>query len=133
VTLQLRGLWEPVRPYAEFAMEIAAFNDIRVTITSVRRTWAEQTALRARYESCVARGTFGEPGECAYPANRPGDSAHQFGLAFDSWVPEEEWPLWNAIRAYAGFALDASDRVHAEVPHWRNYKPYLESIGITGR
>ena len=58
---------------------------------------------------------------CKYPANQPGDSAHNYGLAWDSYVPEEEMPLWVRIREYCGFAVPVNDEVHAELPDWREY------------
>lgn len=66
-----------------------------------------------------------------YPVNRPGDSAHEYGLAIDSWVPEKtftiqghrwnSWALWTAIREAVGFRVPSNDRVHSEVPNWRQY------------
>jgi hypothetical protein len=55
-----------------------------------------------------------------YPVNRPGDSAHNYGLAIDAWVPDNLWPLWHAILAYVGFRVPSNDRVHAEWPNWRD-------------
>lgn len=123
--LQLRGLDPEVRARAELCMQWAQAYKIPVTITSTSRTWAEQTKLRAQYESCLASGQTVSPGNpnpaCRYPANRPGDSAHNFGLAWDSWVPEPYWPAWTELREYAGFHVPPHDRVHAEVPSWRNF------------
>jgi hypothetical protein len=106
-------------------MQLAQQYRVPVTVTSVRRTIEQQAKLRANYELCLARDVFPSeksftPGmSCRYPANRPGDSAHNYGLAWDSWVPDGYWELWNAIREYCGFRLDPNDRIHAEVPGWR--------------
>lgn len=125
MTLQLRGLEPEVRERAELAIAWANYFRIPVTITSTTRTWASQTQLRAQYEGCLARGEKVQPGNpnpaCRYPANRPGDSAHNFGLAWDSWVPEGYWDAWIYLRRWAGFHVPDTDRVHAEVPEWRNF------------
>jgi hypothetical protein len=133
MTMQLAGLHPEVRPYAEFAMAVARHFKINPTITSVKRSWANQERLRATYERCLAAGTFGQPGECRWPANRPGDSSHQWGLSFDSWVPDEQMPAWVAIRRWVGFTVPDKDVIHAEVPNWRQYRPMLEAQGLTGR
>lgn len=137
MTIQLAGLVEEVRERAELCMEVARLYKIPVTITSVTRSWAEQTKLRQRYEQCVAAGEPISPANpnpaCRYPANQPGDSAHNFGLAWDSWVPEGEWQpgwsywaAWTVIRKWAGFIVPDKDRVHAEVPNWRTVAPNLK-------
>lgn len=118
--ISLRGLDPRIRAAAEYAIQVAEFNGIPVTVTSARRSSSEQSRLRAQYEGCLARGERVYPGNpdarCHYPANRPGLSAHEYGLAFDSVVPEEDWPVWNDIRRWVGFGLDPNDRVHAELP-----------------
>jgi hypothetical protein len=124
--MQLRGLDAGLRANAEVAMQLARQFNVPVTVTSVRRTIEQQAKLRANYELCQHRGLFPSatslmPGmTCRYPANRPGDSAHNFGLAWDSWVPDGYWNLWNRIREYCGFRLDPNDQVHAELPNWRD-------------
>jgi len=117
----LRGLHEQLRPYAEWALELAELYGLEPTITSVYRSWEDQQRLRTRYERCVATGQFGRTPECRYPANRPGDSAHQYGLAWDSWVPPQDMPLWVAIRRAVGWEVPAHDQIHAQLPNWRSY------------
>lgn len=120
MAISLRGLDPATRAAAEYALEVARAYKIPVTVTSGYRSIAEQTALRNRYEGCLKRGERVYPGnpnpDCRYPANRPGASTHNYGYSFDSWVPEEYWPVWNYIRAAVGFRLDSNDRVHAEHP-----------------
>jgi hypothetical protein len=116
------GLLEP----AQAALQLARDYGLRPEVTSVYRTLPEQMVLRRRYESCVARGEFTKPtaqrsAACRYPANQPGDSAHNWGLAWDSWVPAEQMPLWTAIREYLGWRVPGNDLVHAELPEWRAY------------
>lgn len=75
--------------------------------TSTGRSIAEQEALYAQRDT--------NP----YPVNRPGDSAHQYGLAVDSDVPDAQQPIWRAVREYFGFRVPSNDEVHGEVPGWR--------------
>lgn len=109
--LKLSGLHPEVRRAAEWALGWADYYNVPVTVTSGFRSWAEQKRLRERYES----------GRSRWPANRPGDSAHNYGLAFDSvtepWA--QEW--WTQVRELAGFRVLANDTPHAEVPNWRSY------------
>jgi hypothetical protein len=137
MTMQLAGLQAEVRVRAQLALDWAAYLKIPVTITSVTRTWAEQTKLRARYEACLASGEKITPSNpnagCRYPANQPGDSAHNFGLAWDSWVPDGQWQpgwsywdAWKYLRRWAGFTVPDSDRVHAEVAAWREHAKQIK-------
>ena len=109
--MRLRGLHPDVRAAADWAIRYAEDQGVPVTVTSGYRTWEEQAKLRARWEA----------GNAPYPANRPGDSAHNWGLAFDSWVPEPYWPFWDAVKVYVGFqTMPVTDRVHAQYPNWRS-------------
>lgn len=117
MSIQLRGLHSALRPAAEWALAYAAQYGIRPQVTSVYRSWHEQLQLRQRYERGGSR----------YPAARPGESAHNHGLAWDSVLPPEwrdhpeaeRW--WEAVREYAGFNVPANDTIHAELPEWRRY------------
>ena len=109
--MKLRGLHPVVREGAQYAIDWAEYYGIPVTVTSGYRSWEEQSRLRARWER----------GENPYPVNRPGDSSHNWGLGFDSWVREEHWPAWHYIRKAVGFQIYPDrDRVHAEYPGWRS-------------
>jgi len=101
-----------VRPAAEYAVALAEYYGINPQVTSVYRSWEEQTRLRQRWEAGLSR----------WPANVPGDSAHNFGWAFDSVVPAAQQDLWNRIRAYVGFEVLPNDIIHAQVPNWRQYR-----------
>lgn len=119
---RLSGLHPDVRAAAQWALDVADYYGVSVTVTSGHRTWEEQTRLRARYEKCLREGRFPDT-DCPYPANRPGDSAHNWGLAFDSVIPDDnpswaqDW--WDWLRNQIGFRVPANDRIHAEVPGWR--------------
>ena len=110
--IALRGIDRRLRPYAEYAFQIAHHNGLKPVVTSVYRGWAEQQRLRTRWEAGLSR----------WPANQPGDSAHNFGWAFDSWVPDEQFPIWDAIRRYVGWRVPDNDYIHAELPDWRQYR-----------
>ena len=113
MTIGLRGMHSQLRPAAEYAMTIARHNGLNPIVTSVYRGWAEQQRLRSRWER----------GESKWPANRPGDSAHNYGFAFDSWVPDAQMPMWDAIRKYVGWEVPQNDIIHAGLPNWRQYRP----------
>jgi len=107
----LRGLEPDVRSAAECAFMLAREYGLTTpVVTSVVRGWAEQLRLRERWEA----------GESDFPANKPGDSAHQFGLAFDSWVPDAEMGLWKRIRECVGLVVPEGDLIHAERRDWRS-------------
>lgn len=125
MSVLLVGLEPEVRAAAETALAWASYYRLTVTVTSGRRSLSQQGALRQKYEACLARGERVWPGnpnpDCRYPANRPSDSAHNHGLAFDSVVPAHQQWAWDYLRRYAGFHVPESDPPHAEVPGWRNF------------
>lgn len=110
--IHLRGLDSRVRPYAEWAMAIANYYNVDPTITSTYRTWENQQNLYDRYLR----------GESSFPANRPGDSAHNYGWAFDSVVPRSQQDFWTEVRQYVGFEVLPNDIIHAQVPNWRRMR-----------
>jgi len=119
--IALRGLNESVRPYAEWAHQIADYYGIPTTVHSAFRSWASQARLRRNYEGCVRRGEFPSPPNCLFPANLPGDSSHQYGLSWDSTSNPANAENWRYIREYVGFHVPGHDAPHAEVPGWRQY------------
>ena len=96
-----------------------------MTVTSVLRDSTKQAELRRQYESCLARGETVWPGNpdprCRYPANQVGDSAHEYGLAWDSTCDPARLPDWIGIRRAVGWQVPDNDPIHAELPGWRNY------------
>jgi D-alanyl-D-alanine carboxypeptidase len=116
MSIHLRGLHPSVRERAELALSWAHRYGLSVTITSGYRSWAEQDRLHREY---LAKRAAGKE---TWPANPPGHSSHNYGLAWDSWVPTEaEWWTWTYLRQMAGFRVPEHDRPHAEVPNWRAY------------
>jgi len=132
MSLALRGLHPAVRGRAEIALSWAHFFRIPVQVTSGFRSWEDQAKLRARFEGCVVAGRFPSPGECQFPANRPGDSAHNFGFAWDSTVPRIYQPAWNFIREIVGFNVPSNDLIHAEVHDWRRFVTRVKPGPIEG-
>ena len=118
---KLAGLHPQVREAAAWTLDVADYYGVPVTVVSGYRSRTEQLRLRRNYEQCLASGRFGKTPDCKYPANRPGFSAHEYGLAFDSTVAPELWDWWKYVREYAGFHVLPNDLPHAEVPSWRDY------------
>jgi len=60
-------------PWAKWILEVGRRVDGRLVVTSARRSSAKQAKLRQRWERGLSK----------IPANRPGTSLHEYGLAFD--------------------------------------------------
>lgn len=119
--LKLVGLDPSIRPAAEWTLAVADYYGVPVDVISGFRSIEAQRVLRQKYESCVAAGRFPSAPDCKYGANRPGESAHNFGLAFDSVVPDRLMPWWAMVRRHAGFHVIDADPPHAEYPGWRGF------------
>ena len=119
--IALRGLHNALRPWAQYAIDLARWYGIPVTVTSVNRTWSQQAALYARYRAALDSGSF-PSASVRYPANPPGQSAHQYGMAWDSVVSPRDQPDWNSIRAEIGWLVPSNDSIHAELSGWQNYR-----------
>jgi hypothetical protein len=120
--IALRGLHPEVRAAAEWALSWATYYGVPVTVTSTVRSWEEQARLRARWEAA------GRPSSCVStptgtvcPANLPGDSSHAHGLSWDSVTEPWAQDWWDHVRTLAGFFVPSHDRIHAEVPSWRQF------------
>ena len=109
--MSLAGLVSWARPAARWALDVARYYGVPVTVTSVKRSRRKQAELRRAWEE----------GRSPWPANRPGESAHEFGMAWDSTVPDRYMAWWVHVRQLAGFRVPAGDVIHAEVPDWRRY------------
>lgn len=125
MAIDFRGIHAALRPYAEYALAMARANGISPVVTSVYRSIEEQRKLRANWEACVTAGLYPSsislsPGyTCRFAANRPGESSHNFGMSFDSWVPPEQMAAWTLIREWIGWRVPPDDPIHAEYPDWR--------------
>jgi len=60
-------------PWAKWLHDLGKSYDGRLVVTSARRSSAKQAELRSLWERGISK----------IPANRPGTSLHEFGLAFD--------------------------------------------------
>lgn len=119
--LKLLGLHPEVKSRAQWALGWADHFNVPVTVTSGLRTHEEQAKLRRNFENCVARGEFGKTARCMFPANKPGDSSHNWGLAWDSTTSPQFQEWWDHVRTLAGFEVLPNDRIHAQVPRWRDF------------
>jgi len=121
---RLHGLHPVVRQMADAAVNWARQNGVNVAVTSGLRSHMQQAQLYARYQECLRRGSVHPSNPdpaCRYPANPPGRSAHNFGLAFDSVCPSRYQSWWNEVRRAVGFHVPNSDQIHAEYPDWSKY------------
>lgn len=100
-----------IRPAAASAISFARSQGVSIVVTSVKRSTAEQRKLYADYLA----------GRSRFPAAPPGRSAHEFGLAWDSYVEPSLVDWWVAVRQAFGWHVPANDWVHAEVPNWSQY------------
>jgi len=121
--LKLSGLHPEVKAAAEWALGWADFYGVPVTVTSGLRSWQEQAVLRRNFENCLARGEFGKTDRCRFPANKPGDSSHNWGLSWDSETDPRFQDWWTMVRRLAGFEVLPNDVIHAQVPQWRDFVP----------
>lgn len=110
-----------MREAAEWCLDVADHYGVSVTVVSGKRSRAEQTRLWTNFQQCLRSGRFGRTKDCQYPANPPGESAHEFGLAWDSSVSPELVSWWTLVRRTAGFTVLENDLPHAEAPNWRAY------------
>ena len=87
----LRTLDARLSPWAKELFRIGKYYDGRLVVTSARRSRAKQAALRSAWER----------GESKIPANRPGTSLHEYGLAFDMARLGKD-PLADPLLAWLG-------------------------------
>lgn len=91
------------RPYAEALVSIARQYRLNPRVTSTYRSIAEQTALYREYLA----------GRHPYPVAPPGQSMHNYGLAFDMVSEDNAWlgAVWNVW----GGKWSVSDDIHFSV------------------
>lgn len=69
----LNTLHPSLVPWAKWILEVGRQVDGRLVVTSARRSSAKQAELRYRWLQGLSK----------IPANRPGTSLHEYGVAFD--------------------------------------------------
>jgi len=85
------GLQPWLRPYAIWFYQVAEMNGLQPRITSVYRSYAKQQMLRDRWERGLS-DLYAAP---------PGQSKHQYGLAFDM-VSRDNTALGNLWKQMGG-------------------------------
>jgi hypothetical protein len=108
VSAALEGLIPELQEYARALDQEVHAAGLRGSFTSTRRSHAEQKRLFDRYMR----------GEAQYPALPPGQSAHEYGYAFDYLVSPYEYQadvgaLWQS---WGGIWGGRKDEVHFEYP-----------------
>lgn len=119
--MRLAGLHPTVREHASWALQVAEYYGVPVTVTSGARSWESQNRLYRNWLQCKASGNVGKTPDCMYPANPPGQSSHEYGLSWDSTTDPTYQDWWDYVRRFAGFEVLSNDRIHAQVPNWRMY------------
>lgn len=122
--IALRGLHPQLRPFAEAPIKWAQQQGVEIQVTSVHRNCEQQRALYDNFRRCQV-GLPSNPGmSCAWPANPPGSSAHQYGLAWDSvatWHGQDVMEWWRLVREAYGWRVPPKDLPHAELAGWDRY------------
>lgn len=98
------GLVYWLRPYAQYLYRVALYNQLHPRVTSVYRSNQTQAILYARYRQGLTN----------LPAAPPGESKHQYGLAFDMVTDDNAsvGALWQAMGGRWG---GSTDPVHFEI------------------
>lgn len=92
----------------DYMTAVARYNGHGFTVTSTRRSQADQARLYRAYRA----------GRSRYPAAPPGTSAHELGLAFDAVVtPSQYQPAYGALWERIGGEWGGrySDPVHFQL------------------
>lgn len=109
---KLWGLIPALRERLEWGLSYADAYGIGTTLTSGKRSRTEQARLHARF--IAGKGP---------PANRPGTSAHEVGMAADI-TPDRnsDYVHLHAVWRYLGLAVPyPREPWHVEVPNWKRY------------
>lgn len=117
------------RPKADAFLKAAAAAGLDVLVYCTVRTMQEQADLYAQGRT--------KPGRIVTNA-RPGESAHNFGFAFDGaplvggkidWDPENPvWSIYGKVATdigleWAGNWVHFKEYPHIQLPNWEQYKP----------
>lgn len=104
----MRGLDKRFKPWAQYLLDTARYNNIRVRITSGYRSVAEQRRLYERYIA----------GRQPYPVAPPGRSYHNYGLAVDIVAdspPGAQEALGRLWESWGGLWGGSRDPVHFSI------------------
>lgn len=103
------GLNPAFRPWAEYLVRVAQYNNLGPVVTSAYRSYQTQAMLYRRYLA----------GQMPYTVAPPGRSKHQLGLAVDVDLPQNRASLpalgawWRSVGGEWG---GQSDPVHFASP-----------------
>lgn len=97
--------------WVNYTLAVGRYYGLSPELTSTCRSFQLQAELYRAYRSGASR----------YPANPPGESAHNYGLAWDSTVPPDQQAAWDQLRESIGWEVPPNDQIHAQVPGWRQY------------
>ncbi len=87
----LNTLHPQLVPWAKWIYDVGKWNDPLLVVTSARRSPGKQMKLYQKYLR----------GESLIPANRPGTSLHEYGLAFDMALIGKD-PLTDPLLNWLG-------------------------------
>lgn len=121
----LNDLLPPARKRARALVAAAREAGIELLITSTLRTFEEQAEL-------YSRGRRGIPGEKWVTKAKPGQSWHNYGLAFDVVPLVNGKAIWNSphwarigeLGEMCGLAWGGRWRRFRDLPHFE-YRPHL--------
>jgi len=100
-----KGMDPALAPYAGYLLDVLTYNGIRYTVTSVRRSRAQQEALYDRYLRGINK----------YPVAVPGTSKHELGLAMDVTMPANVYAALGALWTSWGGRWSPADEIHFSV------------------
>jgi hypothetical protein len=102
VSSHFNGLEPWLVPYAGWLLYYGHQADPSIKVTSVRRSYAEQSRLYRRFQM----------GLSAFPVARPGTSWHEYGRAFDMVARPEVLSQLGATWKSWGGSWWPSDPIH---------------------
>ena len=100
-----KGMHRELAPYAGWLLDVLTANGVRYTVTSVRRSRAQQEALYERYLKGVNK----------YPVAVPGTSRHELGLAMDVVMPSWAYAQLGQLWVRMGGRWSPKDEIHFSV------------------
>lgn len=101
-------------PWAKWIYAVGKYYDGRLVVTSALRSRKKQAELRFLYET----------GRSLIPANRPGTSLHELGLAFDLARLGKE-PLGDPLLEYLGAVWESVGGRHGGSRDPVHFQPRL--------
>lgn len=101
-------------PWAKWLYSVGKAYDGRLVVTSAKRSSAKQAELYAKWLR----------GESPIPANRPGTSLHEYGLAFDMARIGKD-PLTDPLLAWLGLVWGLVGGRHGGIRDPVHFQPRI--------